>query len=117
MRGEIYLVPFPEHGGPTISGPHPALIVSSDRLNPSSGTVVVCPMTSRIRHDPQAYLPPYLVPASARATGLQRDGYVKVDQVHTLAQSILGARMGRANPDVMDGVDRALGVVLGLAGS
>jgi mRNA-degrading endonuclease toxin of MazEF toxin-antitoxin module len=113
-RGDIHLVAFAEPNGKVIGGPHPALIVSSDALNRGAGTVMACPLTSRIRHDADDYLPPYLVSASGRATGLARDGYVKVDQVHTLPVEVLGPRMGRANPETMADVDRALRFVLGI---
>ena len=113
-RGDIHLVSFAAGLGPVIDGPHPAIIVSSDSLNRGAGTVMACPMTSRIRHDPEAYLPPYLVPAPGHATGLTRDGYIKVDQVHTLPIDVLGPRMGRANPETMAEVDTALRFVLGV---
>jgi mRNA-degrading endonuclease toxin of MazEF toxin-antitoxin module len=113
-RGDIYLVTFPGVGGAAVLGPHPALIVSSDRLNRGAGTLLACPMTSTIRHDAEVFLPPYLVTASARSTGLSRDGYVKTDQVHTLPLAALGPRMGRANPEVMSAVDSALRFVLAL---
>jgi mRNA-degrading endonuclease toxin of MazEF toxin-antitoxin module len=113
-RGDIHLVAFAESPGHAIEGPHPAIIVSSDALNRGASTVMACPMTSRIRHDAKDYLPPYLVAAPSRATGLARDGYVKVDQVHTLPIEILGPRMGRANPETMSEVDTALRFVLGV---
>lgn len=113
-RGDIHLVSFAENLGHVIEGPHPAIIVSSDSLNRRAGTVIACPMTSKIRHDADAYLPPYLVPAPGYATGLTRDGYVKVDQVHTLPIDALGPRMGRANPETMALVDTALRFVLGV---
>lgn len=113
-RGDIHLVAFPEVGGHVIRGPHPAIVVSSDRLNRPTGTVLVCPLTSRIRHDPDEYLPPYLVPVTARATGLDRDGYAKVDQLFTRPVGMLGKRVGRANPETIAEVDRALRFVLDL---
>lgn len=113
-RGDIHLVAFTESLGHVIDGPHPAIIVSSDSLNRGAGTVMACPMTSRIRHDAEDYLPPYLVAAPSRATGLTRDGYIKVDQMHTLSIEVLGPRMGRANPETVTKVDAALRFVLGL---
>jgi mRNA-degrading endonuclease toxin of MazEF toxin-antitoxin module len=107
-------VAFADVRGNVIAGPHPAVIVSTDALNRGAGTVIACPMTSRIRHDADVYLPPYLVPASGRSTGLTRDGYVKVDQVHTLPVEMLGPRMGRANAETMADVDVALRFVLGI---
>jgi mRNA-degrading endonuclease toxin of MazEF toxin-antitoxin module len=113
-RADIHLVDFPEVAGHVITGPHPAVIVSSDRLNRGSGTVLVCPMTSRIRHDPTGYLPPYLVATTARDSGLNRDGYVKVDQVFTRPVSALGNRIGRLNPESMSRLDVALRFVLAI---
>jgi mRNA-degrading endonuclease toxin of MazEF toxin-antitoxin module len=113
-RGDIHLVAFAESLGHVIEGPHPAIIVSSDALNRGAGTVMACPMTSRIRHDAADYLPPYLVAAPSRATGLTRDGYVKVDQVLTLSIEVLGPRLGRANPETMSEIDTALRFVLGV---
>jgi mRNA-degrading endonuclease toxin of MazEF toxin-antitoxin module len=95
-----------------IAGSHPVVVVSSDRLNRASGTVLVCPMTSRIRHDPSDYLPAYLVPATARDSGLNRDGYVKVDQVFPRPVEALGSRVGRLNPETIGRLDSALRFVL-----
>jgi mRNA-degrading endonuclease toxin of MazEF toxin-antitoxin module len=113
-RGDIHVIEFPEVAGNVMTGPHPAVIVSSDRLNRASGTVLVCSMTSRIRHDPTDYLPPYLVAATARDSGLNRDGYVKVDQVFTRPVSALGNRIGRLNPASMSRLDAALRFVLAI---
>ena len=71
-------------------------------------------MTSQIRHDAATYLPPYLVVATARASGLDRDGWVKVDQVFTRPADGLGARIGRLNPETMDRLDDALRFVLAI---
>ena len=111
-RGDIHVVAFPEVGGRVIRGPHPAVVVSSDRLNRPTGTVLVCPLTSRIRHDPAEYLPPYLVPVTARASGLDRDGYAKVDQLFTGPWRRLGTRIGRVNQETMSALDGALRFVV-----
>ena len=113
-RGDIHVIAFPDVGDHAIRGPHPAVVVSSDRLNRPVGTVLVCPLTSKIRHDPAEYLPPYLVPVASIASGLDRDGYAKVDQVLARPSATLGARIGRVNPETMEAVDRGLRFVLGL---
>lgn len=111
-RADIHLIDFPEAVGRVLTGPHPAVIVSSDRLNRGGGTVLVCPLTSKIRHDPEGYLPPYLVRVTARASGLRLDGYVKVNQVFTRPIEAVGPRMGRINPETMERVNTALRFVL-----
>ena len=107
-RADVHLVQFPEVAGHVLTGPHPAVVISSDRLNTKGGTVLVCPLTSKIRHDEGVYLPPYLVSVTARASGLRRDGYVKVNQVFTRPVGTLGPRMGRIDPETMARVDYAL---------
>ena len=110
-RGDIHFVSFPDAGGNVLRGPHPAVVIQSDRLG-RSGTVVLAPMTSSARSADLE--PPYLVAVTARASGLPRDGFVKCDQPVTLPVSLLGPRAGRLNPEAMDGVDAALRFVLAL---
>lgn len=113
-RGDIHLVQFENLGGHVMRGPHPALVVSSDRLNRGGGTVLVCSLTSRGRRAGADWVPPYLVRILARECGLDRDGWVKCDQVFTRPASWLGARLGRLAPDAMARVDASLRFVLAL---
>jgi mRNA-degrading endonuclease toxin of MazEF toxin-antitoxin module len=110
-RGDVHFVEFPDLGGHVIKGPHPAVVVRTDRMR-RSNTVIVVPMTSASRSAPEN--PPYLVAVSARASGLTRDGYAKCDQIVTVPASILGPRVGRLNPDAIERVDNALRFVLAL---
>jgi mRNA-degrading endonuclease toxin of MazEF toxin-antitoxin module len=108
-RGDIHFIVFPDQGGNVLRGPHPAVVVQTDRMRRSS-TVVVVPMTSTPRSGPEA--PPYLVAVSGRASGLDRDGFVKCDQPATLPVAVLGARAGRLAPEAIEGLDAALRFVL-----
>ena len=110
-RGDIHFVAFPDVGGHVLRGPHPAVVVRTDQLRLST-TVVVVPMTSAARS--AEVEPPWLVAVSSRASGLNRDGYVKCDQPTTVRVGILGPRAGRLSPESMDAVDRALRFVLDL---
>ena len=111
-RGDIHLVTFEDVGGAVIRGPHPAVVVQSDRLARSS-TVLVCPMSSRGGRGPND-APPFLVWIARQASGLDRDGWVKVDQVYTRPVELLGARLGRLSSDAMARVDASLRFVLAL---
>jgi mRNA-degrading endonuclease toxin of MazEF toxin-antitoxin module len=104
-------VTFPDSGGNVLRGPHPAVVVQTDRLSRSS-TVVLVPMTSSARS--AELQPPYLVAVARRESGLPRDGFVKCDQPVTLPVALLGPRAGRLTPEAMDGVDAALRFVLAL---
>lgn len=110
-RGDIHFIAFPDLGGHVLRGPHPAVVVQTDRMRRSS-TVVVVPMTSRARS--AEFEPPYLVPVAGRECGLDRDGFVKCDQPATLPVSVFGPRAGRLNPAATDRVDSALRFVLGI---
>lgn len=98
-------------GGHVLRGPHPAVVVQSDRLARSS-TVILAPLTSSPRSAPEQ--PPYLVPLAGREAGLPKDGFIKCDQLATLPVSLLGPRAGRLNPAALTRLDAALRFVLDL---
>lgn len=110
-RGDIHFVDFGDSGGNVIRGPHPALVIQTDRLARSS-TVIVAPMTSSARA--ATLEPPFLVAVSARESGLPRDGWVKCDQPATLPTALLGPRVGRLSPAAVERLDAALRFVFGL---
>ena len=111
LRGDIHYIDFPDLGGNVIRGPHPAVIVRTDRLAKST-TVIVAPMTSSPRSAPEK--PRYLVPVAAREAGLPRDGFVKCDQLATYPAVLLGPKLGRLDPEAIERLDDALRFVLGL---
>ena len=74
--------------------------------------VVVVPMTSSARS--AAERPPYLVPISREASGLDRDSFAKCDQPATLPVTILGPKAGRVAPEAIDRLDAALRLTLDL---
>lgn len=110
-RGDIHIIDFPEVGGHVIRGPHPGVVVQTDRLALSS-TVVVIPLTSAAKA--AGFSPPFLVEVLAHDGGLPRDGWAKCDQPSTVPTFLLGPKAGRLNPEAMDRVDQALRFVLGI---
>lgn len=111
-RGDIHIVGFEDIGGAVLRGPHPAVVVQADRLSGSS-TVLVCPITSRSLRRPD-YVPPYLVWLPRQESGLDRDGWVKSDQLFTRPVPSLGPRLGRLSPEALARVDVSLRFVLGI---
>lgn len=111
-RGDVHLITFAEVGGAVMRGPHPAVLVQTDRLSRSS-TVLVCPMSTRGGRGPD-YVPPYLVWVRRQESGLDRDGWIKVDQLYTRPVEDLGPRLGRLNPEAMARLDASLRFVLAL---
>jgi mRNA-degrading endonuclease toxin of MazEF toxin-antitoxin module len=110
-RGDIHFIAFPEIGGHVMRGPHPAIVVQSDRLRRSATTMVV-PMTSTSRA--AEFSPPYLVPVTSRESGLDRDGWVKCDQIRTFPIEALGQRVARLSPGALERVEAAIRFALDL---
>jgi mRNA interferase MazF len=110
-RGDIHIVDFPDIGGNVIRGPHPGVVVQTDRLRRSS-TVVVVPLTSAAKA--ASFDPPFLVAIGPRESGLPRDGWAKCDQPLTIPSFLLGPKAGRLNPAAIARLDAALRFVLGL---
>ena len=110
-KGDIFMVAFPEVGGHVQAGLRPAVVVQADRFA-RSGKVILCPMTSA---PPRDDLPrPYRVAVARGETGLDRDGWVKVDQVSTVPATMLVGPVGRLAPAAIERVDAALRFVLDL---
>jgi len=110
-KGDIHFIDLPDVGGSVIRGPHPVAVVQTDRLARSS-TVIVAPLTSSPRS--ASIEPPYLVAVGRRESGLDRDGWLKADQLLTLPETSLGQRAGRLSPAALARVDTALRFVLDL---
>ena len=110
-RGEVYVVVFPEIGGHVQAGRHPAVVIQADRFA-RSGRVVVCPMTSSPPPDERPR--PHRVAVAARESGLDRDGWIKADQLATVPATVLRGPVGRLAPDAVRRLDAALRFVLDL---
>lgn len=110
-RGDVYVVEFPEIGGHVQAGRRPAVVVQADRFA-RSGTVVICPMTSSPPPDERPR--PYRVAVAARESGLDRDGWIKADQLSTVPAAVLRGPVGRLAPEAVRRLDAALRFVLDL---
>ena len=110
-RGDIYVVEFPAVGGHVQAGLRPAVVVQADRFS-RSGTVVLCPMTSAGPSDDHPR--PHRVPVTRAESGLDRDGWVKADQLQTVPATLLRGPIARLSPAATDRLDVALRFVLDL---
>lgn len=90
-RGDVYLVALDPALGSEIRKTRPCVIVSPDDLNPTLGTYLVAPMTTRGR----AYA--FRIACRFR----DRDGFVVADQLRTVDRVRLMRRIGRLSPGTM----------------
>lgn len=111
-KGDVFLVELPDVGGHVQAGRRPAVVVQADRFA-RSGTVVLCPMTSA--PPPDDHHPrPHRVAVGRHESGLDRDGWVKADQLVTVPVTIIRGPVGRLAPAALDRLDAALRLVLDL---
>lgn len=106
-RGEIWLVDFGEPIGREQAGNRPAVVVSADRLNSSpAGVVIVVPCTTVHRGLPSHV---ELDPGSA---GLDEVSYAKCEDVKSVSERRLVARLGAADDEALFAIARALRFLL-----
>lgn len=92
--------------------PRPAVVVQSRELGETTSTVVVCPMSSEPGQP--ARLRPPVEPTGDN--GLRIRSHIMTDKVTAMRRDRIRAVIGRLDRDAVARLDRALLVVLGLAG-
>lgn len=108
-RGEIWLIDFGEPMGREQAGRRPALVVSDDEVNEGpSGLVIVVPITSTRRGLPSH------IEVDSSESGLAIASYAKCEDVKSISDRRMIARLGHAPVAAMFGVERALRFVLAL---
>ncbi len=108
-RGEVWLVDFGDPVGREQSGSRPAVIVSADLLNEGpAGVVVVVPITTTYRGLPSH------IEIDRGDSGLDEVSYAKCEDVKSVSEQRLIARLGAVGDDVMFQAARALRFLLDL---
>ena len=110
MRGELYLANLDPVVGSEQGGLRPVVVVQNDVGNRFSPTVIVLAVTSQLH---KARLPTH-VAIEAGGHGLSRDSVVLAEQVRTLDKRRLREKIGLVSADVMDTIEGAMRVSLGL---
>ena len=109
-RGEIYYADLSPVVGSEQGGMRPVLIVQNDVGNRYSPTVIAAAITSQQN---KARLPTH-IEIEARTYGLSKNSVVLLEQVRTLDKRRLRERMGCRDEKVMQRVDGAIAISLGL---
>ena len=90
-------------------GNRPVLVIQNNVGNSFSSTVIVAPSTTQIKKMCQMThigIPPI--------SDLPQDSMVMLEQIRTIDKSRLGEYVGCLDDDVMDRIDEALGISVGL---
>ena len=109
-RGEIYLVNFDPTIGAEIQKTRPALIIQNDIGNQHSPITIVAAISSKFT----APLYPTEVLMEPKDSGLPITSVVVLNQIRSVDRHRLIKRIGNAGAAVMQRVDRAIEISLGL---
>jgi mRNA interferase MazF len=105
----VWLVDFGEPIGREQAGRRPAVVVSADPLNESrAGVVIVVPMTTTPRGLPSH------VEIDPASSGLDEVSYAKCEDVKSISEQRLIARLGGVSDLVIFEIARALRFLLNL---
>jgi mRNA interferase MazF len=113
-RGEIRLVDLDPARGTEANKVRPAVVVSNDRANAAAarsgrGIVTVVPVTSNVS---RVY--PFQVLIPGATSELRVDSKAQAEQVRSVSLDRLGNTLGRVPADLMEQLDAALRLHLGL---
>lgn len=108
-RGEIWLLDFGEPIGTEQAGRRPAVVVSDDEMNDGhSGLVVVVPITSTRRALASH------IELDDPVTGLDEISYAKCEDIKSVSERRLIARLGVVPAPGLFAIDRVLRFLLSL---
>ncbi len=108
-RGEVWLVDFGEPVGREQSGRRPAVVVSADPLNESrAGVLIVIPTTTTPRGLPSH------VEIDPVSSGLDEVSYAKCEDVKSISEQRLIARLGAVTDAALFKIARSLRFLLNL---
>ena len=108
-RGDIYYSYLGENFGHEQGGVRPVLIIQNNLGNLHSPTVIVAPITSRIK---KATFPTHVY-ISERAK-LDKNSVILLEQIRTIDKSRLKEYLCRLQSDEMESVNKAISISLGI---
>ncbi len=109
-RGDIFYADLSPVIGSEQGGLRPVLIVQNDVGNKYSPTVIAAAITSQVS---KTKLPTH-IGVYAENYGLAKDSVILLEQMRTIDKARLKEKMGHLDEDVMDKVNDAISVSLGL---
>lgn len=109
-RGDVFFADLSPVVGSEQGGTRPVLIIQNDIGNRFSPTVIIAAITAQIQ---KAKLPTH-VEIDAKKYGFERDSVILLEQLRTIDKSRLTDRITHLDEELMERVDKALRISVGL---
>jgi mRNA interferase MazF len=109
-RGEVYFADLSPVVGSEQGGVRPVLVLQNDIGNRFSPTVIVAAITAQIQ---KAKLPTH-VEIDAKKYGFERDSVILLEQIRTIDKQRLTDKITQLDTQMMENINRALEISLGL---
>lgn len=109
-RGDIYFVDFSTPVGVEMGGARPVIIISSNDDNMVTPTILVAPLTSKLRGN----LLPTHVRINAGQGGVEKDSLVLLEQIRAIDKRRLMYKVGSLEVETMAQVFESLKAFIGL---
>lgn len=109
-KGDIYYADLSPVVGSEQGGVRPVLVVQNDIGNRYSPTIIIAAITSQIN---KGKLPTH-VEIKGDDYGLSKDSVLLLEQIRTIDKKRLGEKIGHVEEDIIEKVDDALRISLGL---
>lgn len=106
-RGQIFSCEFGKTMGSVQSGFRPCVIIQNDKGNHFSPTVIVAPITSKVKKSN-----PTSVLIQKQEGGLRKGGEVLCNQIQTVAKEQLTAYIGEFDEEIMKKINKAIKISL-----
>ena len=90
--------------------PRPAVVVQTDALNETHGTILVCPLTTDLHEVPLLWIDIDPTPQN----GLRQRSQLMADRVITMRRRNIGKTIGQVNPETMSRLTQTLAMLLGI---
>lgn len=110
LRGDIYYANLNPVIGSEQGGVRPVLVIQNDIGNKYSPTTIIAAITSKIK---RAKLPTH-VELSATQFDLEKDSVILLEQMRTIDKRRLKEKIAHLDDDIMNEVDQAILISLGL---
>ena len=109
-RGDVFFADLSPVVGSEQGGTRPVLVIQNDIGNRFSPTIIIAAITAQIQ---KAKLPTH-VEINASKYGFERDSVILLEQLRTIDKSRLTDKITQLDDVLMEEVDEALEISLGL---